>query len=238
MPEQESNPWEWDPSLLSYEEFIELFFARPVAANEYGLGDAFDGFDDPLDFKNPAVIVEYLTRLFTDFSAVAGRYSLEQVDQGVDAIIGTRFELTRCLWMDDVPLHARLACIEAMYCVYAGFVSTSEAEVMAGCFDMWWDNLADGFWGQQGASSDQERDLRVATLGREQRQLLDKMLDVLKRILSLPDQRTQSYALHGLGHLHHPDVPAVIDEYLAHEKDKWTPEGLKWIAECRAGTVM
>jgi len=238
MPGEESNQWEWDPSLLSYEEFVELFFARPVAANEYGPGDALDGFDSPFEFRNPAVIIDHLTRLFRDFSTVAATYSLEQVDQALGAIIGTKFELTQCLWRREICLQDRLACIGAMYEVYADFVAPNEAKVMAGCFDMWWDMLAEGFWGRQDAFSDQQRDSAVAKLESEDRQLLDKMFETLSRILNLPDQRTQSFALHGLGHLHHPRVPALIDDYVKREGSNWTPEGLKWIAECRAGTVM
>jgi hypothetical protein len=43
----------------------------------------------------------------------------------------------------------------------------------------------------------------------------DVMFQTLVRILSLDSETCQTAALHGLGHLHHPETKTLIDRYLA-----------------------
>lgn len=124
-----------------------------------------------------------------------------------------------------------------MYFVYAGFVSQSQVRVMENCFDMWWDLIAEGFWfelewGQGITSGD------VAVLEKDSRALLDAMFGTVKRILELPDLRTQRYALHGLGHLHHPGVSQVVQSFIDRNGSEFSELGLKWAEQCRDGTVM
>lgn len=60
-------------------------------------------------------------------------------------------------------------------------------------------------------------------------------LDILAELSRHPDDRVQYAALHGLGHLQHPERPAVIDQYVQfHPAAKGDP----WILQCREGTVM
>jgi hypothetical protein len=40
------------------------------------------------------------------------------------------------------------------------------------------------------------------------------MFETLSQILSLPSLECQRAALHGLGHLHHPDTEALVLRYL------------------------
>jgi hypothetical protein len=42
----------------------------------------------------------------------------------------------------------------------------------------------------------------------------DVMFETLERILALSSRNCQAAALHGLGHLHHPNTVDVIDAYL------------------------
>jgi hypothetical protein len=64
------------------------------------------------------------------------------------------------------------------------------------------------------------------------------MFVTLQEILDLPDLRTKSYALHGLGHLHHPGVRPLIQKHIDQNKDQFSAEGLRWVEQCRDGTVM
>jgi hypothetical protein len=43
----------------------------------------------------------------------------------------------------------------------------------------------------------------------------DVMFETLSAILRLEAQHCQAAALHGLGHLHHPDTQALVDKYIA-----------------------
>jgi hypothetical protein len=64
------------------------------------------------------------------------------------------------------------------------------------------------------------------------------MFQTLSRILALSDPRAQEYALHGLGHLHHPEVRNLVQGFLDKHRDEFPPEGIRWVEQCRDGTVM
>ncbi len=231
----------FDLSQLTFEEFVSFFFNHDIEKEEYWYQEAalqnFNDFDDK-GVSSPAVIVEHMTRLFTEFSAVASRYSLPQINTGIWAMFGYGgFRLEKHLWLPAVPLGERLSCIRSMYFVYSDYVAKSTVEVMENCFDMWWDTVASGFWEQM--TFDLKIDEGdVLSLKAEHRALLDAMFETLSRILALPDPRTQGFALHGLGHLHHPGVRDLVQHFLDDHREDFTPEGIQWVERCRDGTVM
>ncbi len=61
------------------------------------------------------------------------------------------------------------------------------------------------------------------------------MFETLCIILNLDDEPCQSYAFHGLGRLHHPEGPGVIQQFIDARRHE---EGLnpEWLEECRDGT--
>jgi hypothetical protein len=124
-----------------------------------------------------------------------------------------------------------------MYFVYSDVVSRSQVQVMENCFDMWWDFVASGFW-EYMHYSEKISEGDVPHLNLEQRTLLDSMFDTLSKILTLPDERTQGFALHGLGHLHHPGVGRLVQDYLDKNRSEMSAEGIRWVEQCRDGTVM
>jgi hypothetical protein len=231
----------FDLSQLSFDEFVSFFFDRDVEAEEFWYQDpvlATHGVFDESGIQYSSTIVEHMTRLFTNFAEVASGFSLPQINVGVSAMFGPApFQLHNHLWLPTVTLSGRLACIRSMYFVYSDCVSKSQVRVMEGCFDMWWDFVASGFWGYvhftekipQGA---------VARLNPEHRALLDCMFDTLSQTLALPDERTQGYALHGLGHLHHPGVRELVQNFIERNRAEMSAEGIRWAEECRDGTVM
>jgi len=75
-------------------------------------------------------------------------------------------------------------------------------------------------------------------LNHEHRALLNTMFDVLSQILMLSDQRTQGYALHGLGHLHHPQVKKLVQSFIDENRTKMSVDHIRWVEMCRDGTVM
>lgn len=72
-----------------------------------------------------------------------------------------------------------------------------------------------------------------------EKEILDAIFRTLVKILSLEDDRTKSYALHGLSNCHHPGVKptvqAIIDQHLAHYKDD--VEFIEWLELCRDGKI-
>jgi hypothetical protein len=231
----------FDLSQLNFEEFVSFLFDHDMEKEEYWYHEpalhTFNTFNDK-DVSSPSIIVKHMTRLFTEFSAVASRYSLPQINAGIWAMLGYGgFQLEKHLWLPAAPLDERLACIRSMYFVYSDYVVKSTVEVMENCFDLWWDAVASGFWEQM------DFELKInqgdtLSLNAEHRALLDAMFETLSKILALPDLRTQGYALHGLGHLHHPGVRDLVQHFLDEHRQDLTAEGIDWVEQCRDGTVM
>jgi hypothetical protein len=232
-----------DLSSKTFEEFVSFFFARDVVPDDAQY--AYYSFDVSLSQQfsdvvssRPDLVLEYMTRLFSEFGQIAPKYSLAQIDQAIWGIFGENLRLYELLWDSLVPLEDRIDCIRSMYSVYSDFVSKSKEQVMANCFDMWWDMILHGFWFQPKLFKQRIEMGDASKLDSESRRLLDAMFGTLKNILELPDARTQRFALHGLGHLHHPAVRDLVQKFIDAHKTELTEEGLRWIAECRDGTVM
>lgn len=231
-----------DLSSKSFDQFVEFFFNREVVPDEkqfdYFLTDLAGERYDEAVHSLPSVVVNHMTKLFSEFGVIAPKYSLAQLDQGLWGIFGENLRLYELLWDSSVPLEQRVQCIRSMFSVYSDFVSISKVEVMENCFDMWWDLILHGFWFQQKLFERGTKVGDVSKLDAESRLLLDEMFETLKQILGLPDARTQSYALHGLGHLHHPAGRETVQEFIDNHKTELTEQALRWLEACRDGTVM
>jgi hypothetical protein len=231
----------FDLSQLSFDEFVSFFFDHDIEAEEFWYQDpvlATQGIFHESGIQSSSTIVEHMTRLFTNFAEVVSAFSLPQINVGMWAMFGPApFELHNHLWLPTIQLSARLACIRSMYFVYSDFVSKSQVQVMEGCFDMWWDFVASDFWAYL-HFTEKVPEGDVARLHHEHRALLDCMFETLSQILVLPDERTHGYALHGLGHLHHPGVRKLVQNFIDENRAKMSAEGIRWVEMCRDGTVM
>jgi hypothetical protein len=230
-----------DLSGKSFNEFVEFFFRRELVPDdeqyEYFSTDLAGERYDEAEPSSPTIVVRHMTKLFSEFGSIAPKYSLGQIDQGVWGILGPNLGLYELVFVDSVPLQDRLECIRSMYHVYSDFVAMSEAEPdpkLSG-FYMWWDLLLHGFWTidrpvfrgtYRGDASKLDTDSRI---------MLDAMFETLTRILSLPHAEAQRCALHGLGHLQHPDVHDTVQHYIDANKSDLP---LAWLKECRGGSVL
>lgn len=244
MTDEERN---LDLSTKTFEEFVGFFFAPEVIALDPPLDNIIDDvvergrdFDEAIP-SSPDVLLDYMTRLFSDFGRIAPRYPLKQVNRAIWTILGPGLDMPALLFDRALPLSKRLECIRSMYHVYSDFVGRSDVEVMENCFDMWWDVLAHEFWFQGRFFYPKAMKIEmgdVSKLDAEARTTLDVMFETLKRILDLPDSRTRMYALHGLGHLYHPAVRETVQQFIENHKSEFTEAGIRWLEECRDGTVM
>ena len=178
-----------------------------------------------------------MTKLFLEFGDIASKYSVAQIDQGIWAILSGKARLYEYVFDNSVPLPDRLECIRSMYYVFSDFVAKSEGEPDSDLtgFWMWWDLLLDGFWTPPKPFFPGTYRGDASKLDAESHILLDAMFETLKRILELPHTETQRCALHGLGHLHHPEVHDTVQRYIDAKKSDLP---LAWLEECRDGTVM
>jgi hypothetical protein len=231
-----------DLSEFSYDELVVFFFDRAAP----GPGEHVTSFSDEgseCEWSRPEAAVSFLTQMCRRFEEIGRRFTLGQVNQSIWMIVGADFDLIRNLWDNAIPLEQRIECIRSMYFVYSDFVAKSDVRVMENCFDMWWDLIGDSFWCQLNFFDRGKNSLKVehgetSKLDSDSRALLDAMFETLERILKLPDRRTQHYALHGLGHLHHPKVRRLVQKYIDDNRDDITDDGLKWMEQCRDGNVM
>jgi hypothetical protein len=230
-----------DLSSKTFEEFVEFFFARNVVPDEehfnYFLRDPSGLRYDEAVLSSPGVVVRHMTKLFNEFGRIAPAYSFAQLDQGIWAILGENLRLYELLWDSSVPSRQRIQCVRSMYFVYSDFVSASNVEATNTAFCMWWDLILHGFWGWQAIDQRLEGDGR-SRLNAESRLSLDVMFETLTRILDLPDWSSQECALHGLGHLHHLDVPKAVQEFIDRHRIELTEQRLRWLEDCRDGTVL
>jgi hypothetical protein len=232
-----------DLSALSFDEFAAFFFDRKAVPDDeqydYFLTEVHGQKYSESVPSSPEIVVNHLTKLFLEFGQIASKYTLAQVDQGIWGILGANLRLYEFLFASSVPLQSRLSCIRSMYHVYFDYVSQLETqpdpEVETGIY-MWWDLILHGFW-------DSSRPVVPGTkwrgdasqLDSESRLLLDVLFQTLTQVLAIPNRASQLSALHGLGHLYHPQVHDVVQQFI----DK-NPEGftLRWLEQCRDCDVM
>jgi hypothetical protein len=225
-------------SSMSFDQFVEFFFARKVVPDNeqfdyFLVGLNGEKYDESVP-TSPLVVVGYMTALFSEFGRIANRYALGQVDQAVWGMLGANLRLYEFIFDASVPLENRLACIRSMYHVYSGFVSHLKTELgpdLSGFF-MWWDLVLHGFWTSDKPYLSGTWKGDASKLDSDSRLLLEVMLDTLKRILGLPDWESQQSALHGLGHLDHPDVRDTVQRFIDTRKSDFK---LEWLQQCRDG---
>lgn len=224
----------FDASLLSYREFIEYFFTQP--AGELWTLDPSGKEFILHSLSRPETVLRHLTQFFLEFRRVAEGLPLETIDAGINGMFNAaHFELQTVIWNDSLDLNERISCVRSMYRVFSDYVATCEAEVLVGCFYMWWDNICSSFWFEQTRNLPTE-DYKL--LAEQDRLLLDALFQTLVEILKVDDDRTKNCALHGLGHCHHPSVKPIVQEFIDARRSVLDARDLEWLEKCRDGTVM
>jgi len=136
------------------------------------------------------------------------RYSPDQIDQGLTQLFARGgMDCEQWVFAGDISLEARIHCIQSIFDAFERVLAGWPSREAPSSFFMWWDNFASAFWSS--VSPVEAAD----AINEDARKVLDTMFDTLIRILKLPDRGCQICALHGLGHLRHPGVPAAIDQY-------------------------
>lgn len=213
-----------DLSKLSYDEWISYIFDHPVPLLELGYSSSICEFDSA---AKPEQVVKYVTQLCNQFIDITEKYSQARINKGLWFILGVDMCFGEYLRQESIPQELRKTCVHSMYKVFADFVSKSDIEEMENCFYMWWDLLLSSFYYYD-----------KLELSEDCKEIEDTILATLKNILLLVDERTQQYALHGLGHLKHIEARKVVEDYINREGHNWTDEGRAWAQECKDGTVM
>jgi hypothetical protein len=230
-----------DLSAKTFNEFVEYFFNRKLVPDDQQYKYLFtdlngDQFDEAVP-SSPAVVVEYLTRLFTEFASIVPAYSLGQIDQAIWSILGPYFNLTEYVLNRSVAEEKCAECIRSMHSVYAEFFSRLEPKPddTITSFFMWWDLISHDFWWDTNLNHPGTYKGDPSKLDDVSRRMLDVVFETLQRILNIQDTETQRCALHGLGHLYHPGVPDLVQRYIESGKSELP---LAWVEQCRDGKVL
>jgi hypothetical protein len=227
----------FDLSALSYDAFLLYFFTNP-SVNKWNRDADGNPYLLP-KIRKPEIVIDHLTRLYCEFGTFAQSISLDTLNRGLDGMLSSAFlDVPSALWNRDAPLNKRQRCVESMYQVFADFVAKRSVEELPGSFYMWWDHICTGFWFGHIAATPPDTP-QYARLAEDDKALVDTIFETLCKILRLDDDKTNSCALHGLGHLHHPGVHRVVQAFIDDLPDEARSTGaIKWLEQCRDGKVI
>jgi len=180
---------------LSFDEFVALIFADAEKIDTICLHRG-----QRIDAKK---LCAYYVQLFQSPEFLLSRFTKEELEAGFWEIMGHSHEwsLGQLIEYSDVPLSSRRECIESMAILFQRLFASESLDTSV---HMWWDSLC---YSWHCGNRKRER-------GGEDLELRDIFFQTLTKILAIDSWICQGAALHGLGHLHHPDTPALIDRYI------------------------
>jgi hypothetical protein len=205
-----SEPREhYDITDATFDEFVEFMFDREVVPfpEDVNAGPGPWYWHADIDF-DARKVAQFYVALFSMPEPLVARYTPAQLEQAFWAIPSCNIECSvrRIIWDERVSFELRESCVRSMYELYARLFSTNPLETSS---NMWWDALA----------YDWHCGIRLRSSGGEDSAMQDIMFDTLLKILELPQKSCQEAALHGLGHLHHPDTETAVRRFLARNAD-------------------
>lgn len=186
-----------DATQYSFDEFVSFIFGHDIPAKSdkewYWITD--------VTFA-PQQACAYYVQLFRKPEILLGRFPKPQLEEGFWAMIsGTDWSVRSLIWETDIPFSLREECVRAMFDLFSRFFATEPLDTSC---QMWWDALC----------YDWHCENRLRERGGEDLEMQDVMFQTLADILLLDSQCCQTAALHGLGHLHHPETQLLIQRYV------------------------
>lgn len=181
---------------VSFDEFVSLIFQRDMPVRPDEIGPPFDEVD-------AEKLCAYYVRLFRQPEFLLSRFAKEQLEEGFWAIMGHTHEWSagNLIEYSDAPLASRKECIESMAVLFERLFVNEPLDTSV---HMWWDSLCYAWH-----CGNRKRDN-----GGEDSELQDTFFHTLVKVLALDSWICQGAALHGLGHLHHPETPEVVDKFI------------------------
>jgi hypothetical protein len=185
---------------FSFDEFVAFLFDREIPSEAQKL--------DPWDWNaqvqfDAEKICSYYVQLFRQPEFLLTRFTKSQLEAGFWAIQGPNLECSvyRLIHECDLPLSVRQECILSMCELFKRLFATEPLDTSV---QMWWDSLCyDWHCGN-----------RKREHGGDDLELQNVLFQTLANVLAIDSQICQGAALHGLGHLHHPDTPQLIERYI------------------------
>ena len=185
-----------DLTNISFDEFVSLILQRDTPVRPDELGPPFNEVD-------AVKLCAYYVQLFRQPEFLQSRFTKQQLEEGFWAIMGETHEWSagKLIEYSDAPLVSRKECIESMAVLFERLFVNEPLDTSV---HMWWDSLCYAWHCGN----------RKRENGGEDLELQDTFFHTLVKVLALDSWICQGAALHGLGHLHHPETPAVVDKFI------------------------
>lgn len=189
-----------DISEYTFDEFISFLFAQDVPAKT----EKYDPWYFHVEVTQaPERTCAYYLQLFKHPEFLLERFPKGQLEEGFWAIHGPVLDcsVSHLIWNTDLDFREREECVRAMFDLFQRFFVIEHLDWSG---HMWWDSVCyDWHCGN-----------RNRDRGGEDLRMQDVIFQTLSRILLLDSEFCQRAALHGLGHLHHPETQELVDMYL------------------------
>lgn len=206
---------------LRVEEVADVIFGHEAPRDATGNTNWW--WNSTIVFE-PVEHIAHLTALFRQCDLLRARYTRDQLEQGFWFLIsGAPGGLEDLIWEVSIPWDSRAALIEATVDLYRQLFAKDSLDTSA---YMFWDALAYGYCVPT----------RYPETDVEDRRVQDAMFAALQEILTIDSLDCQLAALHGLGHLRHPDTEVTIARYLE-RNPALTDEYRQFARACVTGDI-
>ncbi len=189
------EPESRDLTSISFDDFVSLIF-NP---SEHWKPDT----PVPVIEIDEERFCSYYVRLFREPEFLLSRFTKQELEEGFWEIMGytNDWSLGQLIEYSDAPFSSRKECIESMAVLFERLFASESLDTSV---HMWWDSLC---YSWHCGNRKRER-------GGEDLELQDIYFRTLAKVLAIDSWICQGSALHGLGHLHHPETAALIYRFI------------------------
>lgn len=192
---------------VPFEDFVAFIFEHiPVSCLKnmyYAYFDASWTYTAAIDL-DPAELAHHYIRLFHNPEFLLERYHPSELEQGFWQMHYHKWSIGGVIFGRDVAIEQSEACIRAMYSLFAKLFAQNPLDTSS---YMWWDSDFTKLYCPYDVPQREYDESEIQRL----RQV---MFETLTAILQLDSLDCKAAALHGLGHLPHPDKEKVIKAFL------------------------
>jgi hypothetical protein len=193
-------PTQLDLTSFSFDDFVSFLFDHNVPPESEKYDPWYFHVEVEFDSKK---ISAYYMQLFRQPEFLLSRFTKPQLEEGFWAIQGPNLDcsVSRIIDDSDQPLSIREGCIGSMVDLFERLFAK---EPLDNSVQMWWDSL---FYAWHCGNRNREN-------GGEDLELQDIFFKALPKVLAIDSWICQGAALHGLGHLHHPNSADLTERYI------------------------
>lgn len=221
-----AKPSRFNLTDYSLTEFQCFLFSRDIVEGDEG--EELWYLDYRLEIEGSFEhIANLYIQMFSNADQLLSLFSKSQLEKGLWMIMNsglkgyTAYDL---LWENKIDIGLKEKLIYSMFYLYRTLFAV---EPLNQTCHMWWDSLGYRFY----------RIINPAE-NSEYQHLQNAMFVTLQKILQLDSVDCQFAALHGLGHVRHPDNAGVIQAYIRQHQHTLTADEIAYAEACINGEIM